>query len=50
MIKKQEVFTAKVLLHRDGRPYLRDLKSGDVLKLSRKWKKNEVLRIVVTLK
>jgi hypothetical protein len=50
MTKKQETFIAKVLLHRDGRPYLRDLKTGAVLKLGRIWKKDEVLRVVVTLK
>lgn len=45
---KQETFTAKVLVHEDGRPYLRDLKSGKILKLGSIWKKDEKVKIVVT--
>jgi hypothetical protein len=47
---KKETFTAIILVHADGRPYLRDLKSGGILKLGRIWKKDEKVKIVVTEK
>ena len=47
---RRETFIAKVLVHRDGRPYLRDAKTGAVLRLSKIWKKGEKLKIVVTVK